>query len=90
MYFVFLCFYKNEINITNKKKKNSKFTAKHLCQSLFFNKVAGLQACNFIKEETLLQVFSCEICKIFKNIYFYRTPLVAACVVSYFTLTFKF
>ena len=26
----------------------AKFTGKHLCQSLFFNKVAGLQACNFI------------------------------------------
>ena len=28
----------------------SKFTGKHLCQSLFFNKVAGLrpEACNFI------------------------------------------
>ena len=26
----------------------AKFTGKHLCQSFFFNKVAGLQACNFI------------------------------------------
>ena len=33
-----------------------KFTGKHLCQSLFFNKVAGLrpQACNFIRPATLL------------------------------------
>ena len=29
-----------------------KFTGKHLCQSLYVNKVAG-QACNFIKIETL-------------------------------------
>ena len=35
----------------------AKFTEKQLCQSLFFNK--GLQACNFIKKETLAQVFSC-------------------------------
>ena len=28
------------------------FTGKHLCQSLFFNKVAG-GACIFIKKETL-------------------------------------
>ena len=55
----------------------SKFTLKHLCQSLFFNKVAGL-ACNFIKKETLAQVFSCEFCEISKNIFSYRTPLVAA------------
>ena len=34
----------------------SKFTEKHLCQSLFFNKVAGIA----IKKETLAQVFSCE------------------------------
>ena len=32
----------------------TKFTGKHLCQRLFFNKVAG-----FIKKETLTQVFSC-------------------------------
>ena len=28
----------------------AKFTGKHLCQSLFFNKVAGLTACNLIKK----------------------------------------
>ena len=40
----------------------TKFTGKHLCYSIFFNKVAGLspEACNFIKKETLPQVFSCE------------------------------
>ena len=36
------------------------------------------QTCNFIKKETLAQVFSYEICKISKNNFFYRTPLVAA------------
>ena len=29
-----------------------------MCQSLFFNKVAGVS--NFIKKETLAQVFYCE------------------------------
>ena len=33
---------------------------------------------NFIKKESLAQVFSCELCKIPKNSFFYRTPLVAA------------
>ena len=47
------------------------FTGKHLCQSLFFNKVAGA-ASNFIKKETLTQVFSCEFCKIFKNSLFLK------------------
>ena len=35
-------------------------------------------ACNFIKKETLAQVFSCEVCEISKNNFFHRTPLVAA------------
>ena len=42
-----------------------------------FNKVAGA-ACNFIKKESLAQVFSCEFCEISKNTFFYRTRLVAA------------
>ena len=47
----------------------AKFTGKHLCQSLFFNQVAG-GTCNLIKKETLAQVFSCEFCEIFKNTFF--------------------
>ena len=47
----------------------AKFTGKHLCQSLFFNKVAG-QACNFIKKETLAYGFSCEFYEISKNTFF--------------------
>ena len=35
-------------------------------------------ACNFIKKETLAQVFSCEFCEIYKNRFLHRTPLVAA------------
>ena len=58
----------------------AKFTGKHRCQSLFLNKVAGLrpQACNFIKKETLAQLFSYEFCEIYKNTFYYRTPLVVA------------
>ena len=33
---------------------------------------------SFFNKETLEQMFSCEFCDIFKSIYFYRTPLVAA------------
>ena len=47
----------------------AKFPGKHLCQNLFFNKVAAL-ACNFIEKETLAQVFSCELCEISKNTFF--------------------
>ena len=35
-----------------------------------FNNVAGLKACNFIKEVTSTNMFPCEFCKTFKNIYF--------------------
>ena len=34
-------------------------------------------ACNFIKKETLAQVFSCEFCENTKNSFSYRTPPVA-------------
>ena len=47
----------------------AKSLGKHLCNSLFFNKVASLK-----KKETLTRVFSCEFCKIFKNT-FNRSPL---------------
>ena len=35
------------------------------------------EACNFIKNEALAQVLSCEFCEIYKNTFYYRTPLVA-------------
>ena len=40
------------------------------------------EACNFIIKETLAQVVSCEFCEISKNTFFYRTPPVAASLVS--------
>ena len=43
----------------------AKFTGKHLCQSLFFNKFLF-----FIKKETLAQTFSCEFYEISKNTFF--------------------
>ena len=38
---------------------------------------AYFRPCNFIKKETLAQMFSCEICEIFINAFFYRTTPVA-------------
>ena len=60
----------------NALKNFPNFTAKPLCWSLFFIK---LQACIYTKE-TLTQAFSCEIYEMFKNIFFYKTPTVAASV----------
>ena len=56
-------------------KNFKKFTGKHLCQSLFFNKV-------FIKKETLAQVFSCKFCETSKNTFSCRTPPVAATILG--------
>ena len=48
-------------------KNFAKFTGKHLCQSLFLIK---LYACNFIKKESLAQIFSYEFCEMSKNTIF--------------------
>ena len=48
----------------------AKFTGKHLCQSRFFNKVAGLRPATLLKKEALAQVFSWEVCKISKNTFY--------------------
>ena len=58
----------------------TKFTRKQLCQSVFFWKSCRPQTSNFLKRDTLAQVFSCEFCEFFKNTFFYRTTPVAASV----------
>ena len=50
-------------------KSFAKFTGKHLCWSLFLNKVEGLRPATILKK-TLTQVISCDYCEIFKNTYF--------------------
>ena len=45
--------------------------------SLLIKLQTEAKACNFIKKETLAQVFSCEFCEISKNTFSYRTPVVA-------------
>ena len=52
------------------------FTGKHLCQTLFF------KACNVIKKQTLVQVFSCEFCQISKNAFFTEHLWVTASEIS--------
>ena len=58
-------------------KNFGNFTGKHLCCSLS-KEGCRPQTCNFIKKETPTQVFSCEVPKTFKNIFFYGTTLVDA------------
>ena len=47
-----------------------RFTGEYLCQSLFFDKVAGLRPGTLLKKETLAQLFSCEFREICKNTFF--------------------
>ena len=48
----------------------TEFTGKHLCQSLFFNKVAFLRLATLLEKETLAQVFFCKFCEVSKNTFF--------------------
>ena len=57
----------------------TKFTEKHLCQSILFNKVTGLRP---IKKETLARVFSCEFCEISKNTFFTERLWITASIHS--------
>ena len=57
-------------------KNFTKFIEKHLCQSLFFNKVVD----NFIKKKALAQLFFCEFCETFKNTFFTEHLLEIASV----------
>ena len=50
----------------------TKFTGKHLCQSLFSNKVAGLTPATLLKKRLWQRCFPVNFVK------FLRTPLVAA------------
>ena len=55
--------------------QNSK---ENTCARVSFLIKLQLSVCNFIKKETLAQVFSCEFYEISKNTFCYRTHLVAA------------
>ena len=66
-------------------KNFTKLTRQKLCWSLFLIKLQALRPATLSKRdsmeismETLTQLFSCQICKIFKNIFSYRTPSVTA------------
>ena len=56
--------------------KISQNSQENTCARVSF--LIKLQACNFIKKETLAQVFSCEFQEIFKNTFSDRTPQAAA------------
>ena len=63
-------------------KNFAKFHRKTPVLQSLFDKVVGLQTCNFIKKRLEYRCFFCEICEFFKNTFFYRTSPVAVSGVS--------
>ena len=59
----------------------AQFTGKHLCQSIFLNKLAASDY-KFIKKETLAQVFCCELRVISKNAFCIEDLPMTVSVVS--------
>ena len=58
--------------------KFSKFIEKHLCQSFFFNKVAGLRPANLLKKRPWHMYFPVSFAKLLRTPFLNKTPLVAA------------
>ena len=65
------------------------FSKMHLCWSVFLNNLQaeGLQL--YLKKSPT-QVFFCEVCEIFENTFFYRTPPVTAAAPRWLLLFFLF
>ena len=59
------CFIKKGVT-----KNFAKFTGKHLCQSLFFNKVAGVRTATLLKKRLWFRCFPVNLAK------FLRTPFL--------------
>ena len=56
----------------------TKFTGKHLYQSLFFNKVADLRPATLSKKRPWRRCFPVNFVKFLRTPFFHRTPMVAA------------
>ena len=63
--------------------KISQNPQENICARVSFFIKLQAEACNFIKKETLRQVFSCEFCEISKNAFSYRIPPVAVSISQY-------
>ena len=58
----------------------AKFTGKHRCQSLSFNKVAGLRSQPATLLKKRLWHYSCEFCEMFKNTFLENTSDGCFCI----------
>ena len=64
------------------KKPRNVNTKTPVLKTVFFNKVRGLKACNFIKKRLQHNCFPVNVTKIFKNTYFGEHLRMAASVYS--------
>ena len=58
----------------------AKFPRKTPVLESLFNKIAGLEACNFIKKTLQRRCFPVKLAKLLRTPFFYRTPQVATSV----------
>ena len=58
-------------------KNFTKFTGKHLCESLFFDKVSGYRPTTLLKKRLCHWCFPVNFVKFLRTPFFKRTPSVA-------------
>ena len=68
-------------------KTFAKFTGKHLCQTLFFNNVAGLRSATLLKNRLWHRCFPVSFGKILKHLFSQNTS--CGCFCSYSQIFFK-
>ena len=67
----------------------AKFTGKHLCQNLVFNKVIGPRPATLLKKRLLNRCFPVNFAKFLRALS-YRTPLGTVALVNIFCLLYKY
>ena len=73
---VTLCFQKQPPEVFYKRsvlRYFTKFTGKHLCQSLFFNKVAGLRPATLLKKRLCYRCFPVNFVKLLRTLFLQKT-----------------
>ena len=68
----------------------AKFTRKHLCQILFFNKVAGLTPATLLKKRLWHRCFLVNFCEISKNTFFTKHLRATASAIRMLLIIFLY
>ena len=65
------------------------YSRENTCGRVYFLIKLQSSACNFIKKETLAQVFSCEFCEISQNNFFTEHFRTTVCISNRFSIVIK-